>query len=225
MDNKIKLDKRLSLAASLVREGLPVADIGCDHGKLAVHLALSGLVPKIIATDLNADPLAKAKLAVEQASCANKVELRLGDGLGVLSENEVGTIIIAGLSAQTIIQLLEKTPWILKQNSPRLVLVPVTKHPVLRKWLLAQGFCLVRDCPVEAAGKWYTVIAAEYTGTKREPKDISIKEMFYGQTQIEENFASYAMRVQKHLKKKLLGLKTDEQLAKDINAFLRDNNL
>ena len=28
------LDERLTAAAALVREGEPVADIGCDHGKL-----------------------------------------------------------------------------------------------------------------------------------------------------------------------------------------------
>ncbi len=221
MDNKIKLDKRLSVAASFVRDGLPVADIGCDHGKLAVHLALTGKVPKVIATDLNSDPLAKAKIAAEQANCTNKVELRLGDGLCVLSENEVGTIIVAGLSAQTIIEVLEKAPWLLKQNSPRLVLVPVTKHPTLRKWLLEKGFELVRDYPLEAAGKWYTVMVAEYTGVKLKPQDISIEQMVYGKTQNEEYFAPYALRVQKHLKKKLLGLKADEKLAKDINEFLQ----
>ena len=33
------LDARLSAAAELVRPGEPVADIGCDHGKLTAVLA------------------------------------------------------------------------------------------------------------------------------------------------------------------------------------------
>ena len=35
------LDERLTAAAALVREGEPVADIGCDHGKLTAVLALT----------------------------------------------------------------------------------------------------------------------------------------------------------------------------------------
>ena len=39
------LDERLTAAAALVREGEPVADIGCDHGKLTAVLAASGIHP------------------------------------------------------------------------------------------------------------------------------------------------------------------------------------
>ena len=36
------LDARLTAAAELVLPGKPVADIGCDHGKLTAVLAASG---------------------------------------------------------------------------------------------------------------------------------------------------------------------------------------
>ena len=42
------LDARLAAAAELVRPGQPVADIGCDHGKLTAVLAASGRYPKVI---------------------------------------------------------------------------------------------------------------------------------------------------------------------------------
>ena len=92
----VTLDARLAAAAALVRPGLPVADIGCDHGKLTAALACSGLYPKVIGSDLRPDPLDKARRTVEAAGCQDRVELRLGDGLSVLSAGEVGTIVIAG---------------------------------------------------------------------------------------------------------------------------------
>ena len=46
------LDARLTAAAELVRPGQPVADIGCDHGKLTAVLAASGRYPKVIGADL-----------------------------------------------------------------------------------------------------------------------------------------------------------------------------
>ena len=87
------LDARLAAAAELVRPGEPVADIGCDHGKLTAVLAASGKYPKVIGADLRPGPLAKAEQTLEHAGCKDRAELRLGDGLSVLTENEVGSIV------------------------------------------------------------------------------------------------------------------------------------
>ena len=95
------LDARLTAAAELVLPGKPVADIGCDHGKLTAVLAASGKYPRVIGADLRPGPLAKAEQTLEHAGCRDRVELRLGDGLSVLSAGEVGTIVLAGVSAQT----------------------------------------------------------------------------------------------------------------------------
>ena len=106
------LDARLAAAAGAGASGLPVADIGCDHGKLTAALACSGLYPKVIGSDLRPGPLAKARRTVETAHCQDRVELRLGDGLSVLSAGEVGTVVIAGVSAQTAWEMLEAAPWV-----------------------------------------------------------------------------------------------------------------
>ena len=106
------LDARLSAAAELVRPGEPVADIGCDHGKLTAVLAASGKYPKVIGADLRPGPLAKAEQTLEYAGCKDRAELRLGDGLSVLSPGEVSTIVLAGVSAQTTWEIIEKAPWV-----------------------------------------------------------------------------------------------------------------
>ncbi len=112
------LDARLSAAAELVRPGLPAADIGCDHGKLAAVLAGSGRCPRVIGADLRPGPLAKARRTLEAAGCQDKVELRLGDGLSVLREGEAATIVLAGVSAQTTWEILEKAPWVFQPGGP-----------------------------------------------------------------------------------------------------------
>lgn len=214
-----KLDERLSLAASFVQVGQAVADIGCDHGKLAVNLAASGQFPKVIAADLRPGPLAKAALTLQKAGCESLVELRLGDGLSVLAEGEVGTIIIAGVSAQTTIDILSAAPWVCGQGAPRLVLVPATKHHVLRGWLCEQGFALLRDCPVQAAGRWYTVIAAEYTGERTPIEQIPLEQLIYGNTTQEEHFAAYAALELGKLKKERLRLPDDDPRAQEMDAM------
>ena len=149
------LDARLTAAAQLVRPGQPVADIGCDHGKLTAVLAASGRYPKVIGADLRPGPLAKAKQTLENAGCLDRAELRLGDGLSVLSAGEVGSIVLAGVSAQTTWEIIEKAPWVSAVGGPRLIMVPATRHSELRRWLWQHGFALVADRPVQAAGRWY----------------------------------------------------------------------
>ena len=152
------LDARLAAAAELVRPGEPVADIGCDHGKLTAVLAASGRYSKVIGADLRPGPLSKARQTLEHANCQDRAELRLGDGLSVLSAGEVGSIVLAGVSAQTTWEILEKAPWVFTVGGPRIIMIPATRHSELRRWLWTHGFAFVADRPVQAAGRWYAVM-------------------------------------------------------------------
>ncbi len=154
---------RLLAAAGLVRKGQAVADIGCDHGKLSVWLALQGVCPKVIAVDNSPMPLEKAKALVRQTGCKDKVECRLGDGILALHENEVPQIIIAGLSGETMVHILEKCEWI-KTVGTRLILVPTTRHEMLRRFLCTEGFVMETEVPVLDNKRPYTVMAADYKG-------------------------------------------------------------
>ena len=146
------LDARLAAAAELVRPGEPVADIGCDHGKLTAVLAASGKYPKVIGADLRPGPLAKAEQTLEHAGCKDRAELRLGDGLSVLTENEVGSIVLAGVSAQTTWEILEKAPWVFTVRGPRIIMIPATRHDALRRWLWEHGFSLCGRPPGAGGG-------------------------------------------------------------------------
>lgn len=216
------LDNRLAAAAALVRPGQGVADVGCDHGKLCAVLAASGLYPKVIGADLRPGPLAKARKTLEASGCSGRVELRLGDGLSVLAEGEAGTVVIAGVSAQTTWQMLEKAPWVFKKSGPRLVLVPATRHSELRSWLWRHGFAFVADRPVQAAGRWYAVMAAEYTGEKREP---GFRQCLYGGTAAWPEGAAYAAHQRAKLPKLRLGVPDGSALAAEIDAILKEDTL
>jgi tRNA (adenine22-N1)-methyltransferase len=211
------LDERLSAAAELVKPGLPVADIACDHGKLAAVLAASERFPKVIGADLRPGPLEKAKRTLHNAHCEDRVELRLGDGLSVLEPYEVGTVVLAGVSAQTTQDILSAAPWIFDRNGPRLVLVPATRHAQLRSWLLSNGFTLVQDRPVQAAGRWYAVIAAEYTGQRSLP---TLEDCLYGRTREWEGGEAYCALERAKLKKYRLGVPDGTPLAQEIDALL-----
>ena len=161
-----RLDARLAAAAQLVKPGAAVADIGCDHGKLAIFLALTGRAKRVIAADLRAGPLQTAAANCRRYGCEGAVELRLGDGLSVLAPGEADTLVLAGVSAKTTIDILSAAPWV-KTPGMRLVCVPATKAPVLRRWLWEQGFDIEEERLALAAGRWYAAIGAVYTGETR----------------------------------------------------------
>ena len=60
----INLTQRLSAAASLVKGGGIVADIGTDHGYLPIYLIQSGKIKKAIAADIGKMPLENAAKSV-----------------------------------------------------------------------------------------------------------------------------------------------------------------
>ena len=143
-----RLDARLSAAFAYVRPGHTAADIGCDHGKLCAALAGSGRCPLVFACDLRPDPLEKARRAC--APYGDAVQFRLGSGLTVLAPGEAEDIVIAGMGAETIIEFLEGAPWVF-DGRYNLVLVPATKHSILRRWLARRGFALLGETLCHAA--------------------------------------------------------------------------
>ena len=198
--NLPQLDARLSAAFAYVRPGHAAADIGCDHGKLSAALAGSGRCPLVLACDLRPDPLNKARRRC--APYGERVQCRLGSGLSVVQPGEVDDIVIAGMGAETIMEILEAAPWVF---DPRynLVLVPATKHSVLRRWLARCGFALVGETLCQAAGRWYAVMNARYAGTEHEPEGL---ECLCGKTEGQPGFGAYCAQQNIKLKKYRLGL-------------------
>ena len=194
------LDARLSAAAAYVRAGRPAADIGCDHGKLSAWLAGSGRCPRVFACDLRPDPLEKARRRC--APWKDQVDCRLGSGLEVLQPEEADDIIIAGMGAETILEILDAAPWVLDERY-NLVLVPATKHSLLRLGLARRGFALLDETLAYAAGRWYAVMNARFDGDRHTP---DAWHCLTGKTPGQPGFASYCAQQRPKLKKYRLGL-------------------
>ena len=195
-----RLDARLSAAFAYVRPGHTAADIGCDHGKLSAALAGSGRCPLVFACDLRPAPLEKARRAC--APYGDAVQFRLGSGLTVLAPGEAEDIVIAGMGAETIIEILEGAPWVF-DGRYNLVLVPATKHSILRRWLARRGFALLGETLCHAAGRWYAVMNARYGAEPFEPDGLAC---LCGKLAGQEGFGAYCAQQNVKLKKYRRGL-------------------
>ena len=77
MDMKVPISNRLLLCAALVPPGSRAADIGTDHGYLAVHLLREGVCPFVTAADLREQPLQKARENAARFGVADRQRVRL----------------------------------------------------------------------------------------------------------------------------------------------------
>lgn len=163
----INLSDRLSAAASLVKGGGIVADIGTDHGYLPVYLIQSGKIERAIAADIGKMPLENARKAVVQYGLADKIELRLSDGLSSLRENEIDEIVFAGMGGTLIAEKLKETSWI-KKEKYHFVFQPQSRAEDLREFLFANGFEIGDEIAVHEGNRFYIAFDAYYTGKIRE---------------------------------------------------------
>ena len=57
----MELSKRLHMVASMVEKGSIPADVGCDHGYVAIYLIQNGISPHVFAMEVNEGPLERAR--------------------------------------------------------------------------------------------------------------------------------------------------------------------
>ena len=132
--DKRKLGPRLNAVASFVPNGSRVADIGTDHAHLPIWLRTEKISPMVIASDIRPGPLNTARLNVEKSG-VDGICFRLCPGLRDIRPDEADTVVIAGMSGETIRSILENANWDWKCK--RLILEANTKHALLLSWIYA----------------------------------------------------------------------------------------
>ena len=157
----MKLGPRLAEVAGLVPRGCVAADIGTDHAYLPIHLVTNNICPKVIATEKISNPLEKARKTLELLNLSSKVELRLGEGLAVLCEEDnVASIVLAGMGGKTICRILLEGKNI-ASRAGSMVIQPMNDVVLVRRWLVAHGFCLPHESLVRENGRFYEIVVAK----------------------------------------------------------------
>ena len=162
--NDIKLSKRLSTAASYVRSGAFVADIGTDHAFLPIYLVLSGKVDKALASDVNVGPIQTAKENIAKYGLTDRVFTEIANGLEGIESYCPTDIVICGMGGELIARILDNSSYV-KNSGVRLILQPMTSVYELREYL-SNGFSTIAENIVCEDGKIYQIICAEYDGEK-----------------------------------------------------------
>lgn len=160
----MKLTPRLQAVVDKVPPSSRVVDIGTDHGYIPVYLLMNHISSSVIATDSRPGPLQAAKETLDLFNLSQAVELRMGDGLSVLKEeDDVDAIIIAGLGGDTIRTILAEGLDFLDKEIV-LILQPMTNVGSVRIWLSQNGFTILQEDIADEEDDYYEVIVAALTG-------------------------------------------------------------
>ena len=153
---KLPLSDRLLACAGFVSPGDRVADVGCDHGYLGIHLLTNGTASSIIASDVNEGPLQSAMRNARKYGVADKMTFYLSDGVRNIPR-DFDVLVCAGMGGDTMIHILDAAPW-LRSKQYRLILQCQSKTPMLRRWLSEQGWRLTEESVLRDGRFLYTVM-------------------------------------------------------------------
>ena len=147
------MDARLKTILELVPRCKLLFDIGCDHGKVAVSARLLGLADKVIATDISAPSLQKARNLAETKRVDN-IDFVVTDGVNGITE-VADVAVIAGMGGHEIAKILSGFTYV-----PRLILGPHRNPEVVRD-ALAPIARIIEEREVTVRNKRYIIIVAD----------------------------------------------------------------
>lgn len=157
---KIPLSNRLRACIGFISPGSVVADIGCDHGYLGIYLLTQGIATRVIAADINEQPLKSAVRNAEKFGVTENIQFFLSNGAANIPR-EFDTMVCAGMGADTIISILEQAPW-LRDPSYCLILQCQSRRPELRRYLSDKGFAILEESLAEDGKFIYPVMRVRY---------------------------------------------------------------
>ena len=157
---KLPISDRLLACAAFIAPGDRVADIGCDHGYLAIHALTTGLASSVIAADIGEGPLQSALHNSVKYGVRDKIEFYLSDGVRNIPR-DFNSLVCAGMGGDTMIHILESAHW-LRNERYRMILQCQSKTPMLRKYLSETGWRITEESVLKDGRFLYTIMEVRW---------------------------------------------------------------
>lgn len=150
----LQISQRIQAIIDMCEPVGSIADIGTDHGVTACGLLLQNKAKHIIATDKSAPSLQKAEALGQTLGLGDKMDFRQGDGLFVMQPKEAEGIIVSGMGAPLIIDILSKGIAVAKAAS--YLVVSAHSYPErIRLFCKEQGFYIKKEETVFENDQYY----------------------------------------------------------------------
>lgn len=165
----MKLSGRLGLILQMLPKGQCLLDVGTDHALVPAAAVLDGRFERAIATDIRPGPLERAMRTVRRYALEDRMTLRLGAGLSPVAPGECDVMVLAGMGALMITEILESHPQVARAAN-LLVLQPMHAQERLRPWLRANGYEVLQERLAQEGDKRYQVLGVRFAGAVVDPE-------------------------------------------------------
>ena len=221
----LPLSPRLLACAGFVAKGDRVADIGCDHGYLGIHLLSNCIASHMIEADVAPGPLESARRNAKKYGVESAMTFCLSDGVRDIPRS-FDTLVCAGMGGYTMVHILTDAPW-LKHKQYRLILQCQSKTPMLRRYLSENGWRITEEQVLKEGKFLYTVMEVYY---EPEYPRLNTGEWYFPPALLENpshQVPAYFAWVKKGLEITLAHQSDPEKLAalEHLNALAADPNL
>lgn len=169
----VELSKRLQALVDMVTPGNTVADVGCDHGYVAICLIQRGICPKVFAMDVNVGPLLRADKHIAEYGLQQYIETRLSDGLSALQQKEADAFLCAGMGGKLMQRIMIEGKKKI-DSMKEFILQPQSELEAFRIFLRNTGYIIVDENMVLEDGKFYPMmkVIPSKTSTKGQTEEV-----------------------------------------------------
>ncbi|WP_042223435.1 tRNA (adenine(22)-N(1))-methyltransferase [Oceanobacillus manasiensis] len=224
MSFNVNLSERLKQVASFLPTGALFADIGSDHAYLPCYVCLQDQTSQAIAGEVNEGPYESALRTVQQFKMDDRIDVRLGNGLAVLDQQEVNQLVIAGMGGSLIRNILEEGKDKLDAVN-HIIAQPNIDARSVRKWFIENGYVLENEGILEENGHIYEILSAK-RDIRKSPYQEEIKErqlLFGPYLMREKNTAFFNKWLHEYEKLQRVLVQMEEAKVKDQAKVLQFN--
>lgn len=159
---------RIEAIVSNITSKDKVVDIGCDQVEVGVLLAKNGI--KSIASDISKNVVDSARIKISNLNLDKYIDLRQGNGLESINENESDTLVVAGMGALTIIDILSNTNLKFK----KIISISNNNHDILREKMNDLNYIVSKEMIIKEKRIYYNLILFIPGNKKYQEKEILI---------------------------------------------------
>lgn len=157
---------RIEAICSFIDDNDLVVDVGCDQVEVGILLSKRNI--KSIASDISEKVVASAKKKISKLNLNDYIDLRVSDGLDNIKDEEVNTLVLAGMGTHTIIEILKKTN--LRFN--KIITISNNYHDRLRNEMNKLNYIVSDELIVYENNKYYNLIVFKEGKRKYTEKEL-----------------------------------------------------
>ena len=156
---------RIETIVSCISSNDKIADIGCDQIEVGVLLAKKGI--KSIASDISINVVNEARKKLEKLDLEEYIDLRVGNGLESIKQDDANALVLAGMGAYTIIDILSNSNKIYN----KIITISNNNNDLLRDKMNDLGYKVDYEIIIKERKKYYNLIVfipGNYNYTEKE---------------------------------------------------------